>query len=45
MNRIEDEWHRQDPLIAGRMFEDEYDLARAIMNGAHGLKGGYAWSV
>ena len=44
MNRIEDEWHQlKTHEIAGRMFEDEYDLALAIMDGmeARSLKGGY----
>lgn len=44
MNRIEDEWHQlKTHEIAGRMFEDEYDLAVAIMNGmeARSVKGGY----
>ena len=45
MNRIEDEWHQlKTHEIAGRMFEDEYDLALAIMSGmeARSVKGGYA---
>lgn len=44
MNRIEDEWHQlKTHEIAGRMFDDEYDLALAIMDGmeARSLKGGY----
>lgn len=44
MNRIEAEWHQlKSHEIAGRMFEDEYDLATAIMNGmqARSDKGGY----
>ncbi len=44
MNRIEDEWHQlKTHEIAGRMFEDEYDLATAIMHGmqARSDKGGY----
>ena len=44
MNRIEDEWHQlKTHEIAGRMFEDEYDLALAIMDGmeARSLRGGY----
>jgi hypothetical protein len=44
MNRIEDQWHQlKTHEIAGRMFEDEYDLALAIMDGmeARSLKGGY----
>jgi len=32
MNRIEDEWHQlKTHEIAGRMFEDEYDLAATII--------------
>lgn len=44
MNRIEEEWHQlKTHEIAGRMFEDEYDLARAIMDGmeARSQRGGY----
>ena len=44
MNRIEDEWHQlKTHEIAGRMFEDEYDLALEIMDGmkARSVKGGY----
>jgi hypothetical protein len=44
MNRIEEEWHQlKRHEIAGRMFEDEYELATAIMNGiqARSGKGGY----
>ena len=44
MNRIEDQWHQlKTHEIAGRMFEDEYDLALAIIDGmeARSLKGGY----
>ena len=44
MNRIEDEWHQlKTHEIAGRMFEDEYDLALAIIDGmeARSVKGGY----
>lgn len=34
MNRIEDEWHQlKTHELAGRMFEDEYDLAVAVMDG------------
>ncbi len=34
MNRIEDEWHQlKTHEIAGRMFEDEYDLAIAVIEG------------
>ena len=45
MNRIEDQWHQlKAHEIAGRMFEDEYDLARAVIDGmeARSLKGGYS---
>jgi len=32
MNRIEEEWHQlKTHEIAGRMFEDEYDLAIAVI--------------
>ncbi len=44
MNRIEDQWHQlKTHEIAGQMFEDEYDLALAIMDGmeARSIKGGY----
>ena len=44
MNRIEDQWHQlKTHEIAGRMFEDEYDLALAIIDGmeARSVKGGY----
>jgi len=44
MNRIESEWHQlKTHEIAGRMFEDEYDLAVAIMDGmeARSLTGSY----
>ena len=44
MNRIEDEWHQlKTHELAGQMFEDEYDLALAIMAGmeARSLYGGY----
>lgn len=44
MNRIEDEWHQlKTHELAGQMFEDEYDLALAIMAGmeAQSLYGGY----
>jgi len=34
MNRIEDEWHQlKTHEIVGQMFEDEYDLAIAVMKG------------
>lgn len=44
LNRIEDEWHQlKAHEIAGRMFEDEYDLAVAIISGmeARSVKDGY----
>lgn len=44
MNRIEEEWHQlKTHEIAGRMFEDEYDLALAVMDGmeARSINGGY----
>lgn len=32
MNRIEEQWHQlKTQEIAGRMFEDEYDLAVALL--------------
>ncbi len=32
MNRIENEWQRiKEDELAGRMFEDEYDLAMAVI--------------
>lgn len=34
MNRIEDQWHQlKAHEIAGQMFEDEYDLAMAVIKG------------
>ncbi|WP_158680608.1 hypothetical protein [Nostoc sp. 'Lobaria pulmonaria (5183) cyanobiont'] len=34
MNRIEDEWlHLRRDELAGQVFEDEYELAIAIING------------
>lgn len=34
MNRIEDQWlHLKRHELAGRVFEDEYDLAKAIIQG------------
>ena len=44
MNRIKEEWHQlKTHEIAGRMFEDEYDLAIAVSDGmeARSKKGGY----
>ncbi len=44
MNRIEEEWHQlKTHEIAGRMFEDEYDLALAVMDGmeTRSVKGKY----
>lgn len=45
MNPIEHEWqHLKAQELAGRMFEDEYDLALAVMDGvkARAQKGRYA---
>lgn len=45
MNRIESEWHQlKTHEIAGRMFEDEYDIAMAVMDGmeARSVAGDYA---
>lgn len=45
MNRIENEWHQlKAHEIAGRMFEDEYDLAMAIVDGmeARSQRGEYS---
>jgi hypothetical protein len=45
MNPIEPEWHQlKTHELAGRMFEDEYDLALAVMDGveARGHRGGYS---
>ncbi|MBW4640504.1 MAG: transposase [Gloeocapsa sp. UFS-A4-WI-NPMV-4B04] len=44
MNRIEEKWHQlKTHEIAGRMFEDEYDLAIAVMDGieTRSVKGKY----
>jgi len=44
MNLIETEWHQlKTHELAGRMFEDEYDLALAVIKGveARAEKGGY----
>lgn len=44
MNRIEDEWHQlKTHELAGQMFEDEYDLALAIIAGmkARSINGSY----
>ncbi len=44
MNRIEEQWHQlKTHEIAGRMFEDVYDLAHAIIDGmdSRSVKGGY----
>ncbi|MCX7597178.1 MAG: IS630 family transposase [Fischerella sp.] len=44
MNRIEDEWlHLKRDELAGRVFEDEYDLSIAIRNGieARANRGNY----
>ena len=45
MNPIELEWHQlKTHELAGRMFEDEYDLALAVMDGveARGHRGRYS---
>lgn len=45
MNRIEEQWHQlKNQEIAGRMFEDEYDLAVAVMDAmeARSIQGEYA---
>ena len=44
MNRIEDQWHQlKTHEIAGQMFEDEYDLAMAVIKGmeTRSQTGGY----
>ena len=44
MNRIELEWHQlKTHELAGQMFEDELDLAYAVIDGieARGQSGGY----
>lgn len=44
MNRIEDQWHQlKAHALAGQMFEDESDLALAVMDGmqARSQTGGY----
>lgn len=44
MNRIENEWqHLKSQELGGQMFEDEYDLALAVMDGveARGLRKGH----
>ena len=44
MNRIEDEWlHLKRDELASRVFEDEVDLAHAIMTGieTRGQRGEY----
>lgn len=44
MNQIEEEWHQlKTHEIAGRMFEDEYDLALAVIDGmeTRSVKGQY----
>jgi hypothetical protein len=44
MNRIEDEWHQlKTHELAGQMFEDEYDLALAVIAGmeARSINGEY----
>ncbi|MBU7582922.1 MAG: hypothetical protein KAF91_08425 [Nostoc sp. TH1S01] len=45
MNRIESEWHQlKTHEIAGQMFDNNYDLAMAIIDGIEkrSLKDGYA---
>ncbi len=45
MNRIEEQWHQlKAHELAGQMFDNNYDLAMAILDGmeARSLKGGYA---
>ena len=45
MNRIENEWQQlKSNELGGRMFEDEYDLAIAVIDGVEerGQRGGYA---
>jgi hypothetical protein len=45
MNRIEDQWHQlKAHEIAGQMFEDEYDLAMAVIKGmeTRSEAGGYS---
>lgn len=45
MNRIEEQWHQlKTHEIAGQMFENNYDLAMAIIDGMEerSFKGGYA---
>ena len=44
MNRIENEWQLlKSQELGGRIFEDEYDLALAVMDGVEvrGLRGGH----
>jgi putative transposase len=44
MNRIESEWHQiKTHEIAGQMFDNEYDLAKAIIQGmeSRSQTGGY----
>lgn len=45
MNRIEDEWlHLKRDELSAQVFEDEYDVAMAVISGieVRGAKGGYA---
>ena len=45
MNRIEEEWHQlKTHEIAGQMFDNNYDLAMAIMDGmeSRSVKGVYS---
>lgn len=44
MNEIETQWHQlKTHEIAGRMFDNEYDLAMAVIDGmeARSQQGGY----
>ncbi len=44
MNRIEEQWHQiKAHQFAGQMFEDEYDLAMAVIKGmeTRSQTGGY----
>jgi putative transposase len=44
MNRIEDEWHQlKNHELAGRSYEDEYELVKGIIEGvkARGIRKGY----
>lgn len=46
MNPIESEWHQlKSHELAGQMWDNEYDLAKAIIEGvnARAVAGGYSW--